>query len=156
MYVAFEVTTAQQRLLNDISKYEPAWRNFSTLNGEGFGDKMKSLASEIITLKETNILGIKEVDLNFSSLSEITVFENSNIFISDITINILEQFSSLATLSIGDDFNQELLVKENECDLNEINKFIIAPKLNITNTIKLFYNSMGSSIGNAKVIFNLR
>lgn len=155
------LTTVQKSILNDISKYEPAWRDFGNLTpGEGFGDKMQSMVAEFdIIRSEINIstLQVKEVDITNLSPNIINIFEgNQEIFISDILIKVLEPFNDSAAMSIGTDLNNELLLSLNESDLNEVIEFITFPKTKVSDSIKLFFNSAGSSSGQAKIILNLR
>ena len=157
--MAVDLTLDQQELLNNISKYEPAWRGFGNL-GSGFGDKMKAITVEMISLRDdidVEIVGIKEIDFSFSSGSQIEVFNGtSEVFVSDIAVQIIQPFNSSASLSIGTDSNPELLFLLAESDLNETNEFITFPKIKTSDVIKVFFNSASSGSGLGKIFINLR
>lgn len=158
--MAIDLTFDQQELLNNISKYEPAWRGFGNMNGGGFGNKMKTIIGEVNSLRndiDIGATGVKEINVDFSSANEIEIFDGtSEVFISDIAVAILESFNTLATISIGTNIDNELLFSSNESDLNELNEFITFPKIKISDPIKLFFDSAGSSSGKAKIFINVR
>ena len=154
------LTLVQKQTLNDISKYEPAWRNFGLLTGQGFGDIMNGTIDKVETLETqvaVNIIGSKEVTVTNLSSNIIEIFDGTEeIFISDITIKVINIFNTFASISIGTDSNNELLFSSNESDLNEIIEYITFPKVTVSEPIKVYFTNGSSSSGAAKVIFNLR
>ena len=147
------LTLVQKQTLNDVSKYEPAWRNFGLLTGQGFGDIIDDTIERVDSLETTSSASFLEFNISFNSPNEIILLSGaSEVFISEVVVQILQPFNSLAELSIGTDSDPDLIVPIIESDLNELIEFISNPKIKTSDQIKLFLNSGSSSQGQAKVI----
>ncbi len=147
------LTSVQKQILNDISKYEPAWRGFGITGNQGFGNLMDETIDRITILETSSSQSALEFNVTFNSLNEIFLLENNiGLFLSEIIIKVIEPFNNLSKISIGTDLDQELLMRITESDLNEINEYIALPKTTVSDSIKLFLDTAGAINGQAKVI----
>lgn len=153
----FELTEKQIKILNDLKKYDPAWREFSS-DGVDFGSVFQSTQDQVTDLQttvETIEGGTISTTLVFSSPSNLilgTIPADKRVILA--TIDVLNSFNgSIPSITIGTDSNPSLIMSEDESAIDEVLTFVSTPAIKFTSEteLKVFFNSGGSTIGNCVI-----
>lgn len=147
------LTEQQVAVLNNLYKYDPAWRGFQDESEDsGFGDCLRATEQDVVDLQEASagvvaVLGVwspSEQDLAIVPANKSTI---------DLSVLVDIVFDGLAQLSIGTEENPELLLKEDEVDLGVGGIYVtISPFVFSNDTlIKAFFDPNGSAAGSATI-----
>ena len=154
------MTDEQVQILNNLSKYIPAFRNFTDeLGAVDFGTSLQAteqgvsnLESTVEGIQEASVSTVIELGIGSSSIEDIVTIPATK-GITSIDVFVGTTFNATAQLSIGTVEAPELLMAEKEIDLSIGNTYVSAPTLVFSSDtlIKAFFTLGGSSAGSATI-----
>ena len=154
------MTDEQAQILNNLSKYLPALRNFTDEPGSvSFGTSLQTTEQSVSTLQSTvegiqeaSVSTVVELGIDSSSIEDIVTIPATK-GITSIDVFVDAVFNATAQLSIGTVEEPELLMAEKEIDLSIGNTYVSAPTLVFSSAtlIRAFFTLGGSSTGNATI-----
>ena len=151
----------QAQILDNLSKYIPAFRNFtSELGSVGFGtglqtteQSVSTLQSDVEEIQEASVSTVVELEASSSREQNVVIVPaGKGVTLLSVQVNSVA-FNEFAQLSIGSDENLELLLAEDEVDLSIGGTYVSNPPIVFSNDtqIKAFFEAGGSAAGSALI-----